>query len=55
MGGTFVNEVAVSSHVLNPGDVIRLAGVPLVYGQEDASQVGYTQELRVEPPSPEVL
>ena len=35
MGGTFVNDVAVSSHVLNPGDVIRLAGVPLVYGLEE--------------------
>lgn len=55
MGGTFVNEVAVSSHVLNPGDVIRLAGVPLVYGREETSQAGYTQELPVEPPTPEVL
>jgi hypothetical protein len=55
LGGTFVNEVAVSRHVLNPGDVINLAGVPLVYGQEVTGQVGYTQELPVEPPTPEVL
>ncbi len=55
LGGTFVNDVAVSRHVLNPGDVINLAGVPLVYGQEAAGQVGYTQELPVEPPAPEVL
>jgi hypothetical protein len=55
MGGTFVNDVAVSSHVLNPGDVILLAGVPLVYGQEEVTQVGYTQELSVDPPAPEVL
>jgi hypothetical protein len=55
MGGTFVNDVAVSSHVLNPGDVILLAGVPLVYGQEEVAQAGYTQELSVDPPAPEVL
>jgi hypothetical protein len=53
--GTFVNGVAVSSHVLNPGDVIMLAGVPLVYGQELTAQMGYTQELPAEPPTPEVL
>ena len=55
LGGTFVNDVAVSRHVLNPGDVINLAGVPLVYGQETTGQVGYTQELPVGPPTPEVL
>lgn len=55
LGGTFVNGVAVSSRVLNPGDVILLAGVPLVYGQEEDELVGYTQELPVEPPAPEIL
>jgi hypothetical protein len=55
MGGTFVNNVAVSSHILNPGDVIRLAGVPLVYGVEESMPNGFTQELPVEPPAPEVL
>ncbi len=54
-GGTFVNDVVVSSHMLNPGDVIRLAGVPLVYGVEEDVPAGYTQELPVEPPAPEVL
>jgi pSer/pThr/pTyr-binding forkhead associated (FHA) protein len=53
--GTFVNGVSITSHVLNPGDVIMLAGVPLVYGQETSSQLGYTQELPTEPPTPEVL
>jgi len=53
--GTFVNGVAVSTHALSPGDVILLAGVPLVYGLETASQAGYTQELPVDPPAPEVL
>jgi hypothetical protein len=55
MGGTFVNDVAVTSHALNPGDVILLAGVPLVYGQEEVTPVGYTQELPADPPIPEVL
>jgi FHA domain len=55
MGGTIVNGVAVSSHALTPGDVILLAGVPLVYGQEATPQAGYTQELPVDPPAPEVL
>jgi hypothetical protein len=54
-GGTFVNGLAVSTQALNPGDVILLAGVPLVYGQDGATQAGYTQELPVEPPAPEVL
>ena len=54
-GGTFVNDAAVSSHMLNPGDVIRLAGIPLVYGMEEDVPAGYTQELPVEPPAPEVL
>jgi len=54
-GGTFVNGVAVSTRALSPGDVILLAGVPVVYGLEAATQAGYTQELPVDPPAPEVL
>lgn len=54
-GGTFVNGVAASRHALTPGDVILLAGVPIVYGEDSASTTGYTQELPVEPPAPEVL
>jgi pSer/pThr/pTyr-binding forkhead associated (FHA) protein len=34
-GGTLVNGKAIHQHRLSPGDVISLAGVPLVYGQED--------------------
>jgi hypothetical protein len=34
MGGTFVNSVRISQQPLFPGDVISLAGVPLVYGQD---------------------
>lgn len=55
MGGTFVNDVAVGSHILNPGDVIRLAGVPLVYGVDDGTPAGYTQELPTNPPAAEML
>ncbi len=55
-GGTFVNDVAVTSHVLNEGDVILLGGVPLVYGQEEDARDGFTQELPGStPPPPEVL
>jgi hypothetical protein len=54
-GGTFVNGVPVTSQVLKPGDVIQLAGVPLVYGQDAASRSDYTQELPADPPAPEVL
>jgi hypothetical protein len=54
-GGTFVNGVPVTSQVLKPGDVIQLAGIPLVYGQEAALTSGYTQELPASPPPPEVL
>lgn len=54
-GGTYVNGVAVSNHVLKAGDVIQLAGVPLVYGLEADNPGGYTQELPAEPPAPEML
>jgi hypothetical protein len=54
-GGTFVNGVPISSQVLKPGDVIQLAGVPLVYGQESTPGSDYTQELPADPPAPEVL
>lgn len=43
-GGTFVNEHRVHQYVLHPGDVISLAGVPLVYGQ-DSDMPGETQRL----------
>lgn len=33
-GGTFVNGMRVTQHALKPGDVISLAGVPIIYGQE---------------------
>ncbi len=33
-GGTFVNGQRVTRYNLNPGDVISLAGVPLIFGQD---------------------
>lgn len=33
-GGTYVNGEPVHQYSLHPGDVISLAGVPLVYGQD---------------------
>jgi hypothetical protein len=34
-GGTFVNGQRTSQSVMYPGDVVSLAGVPLVYGQDN--------------------
>lgn len=48
-GGTFVNGKRVHQTTLKPGDVISLAGVLLVFGQESAPDFGKTQEYR--PPS----
>jgi hypothetical protein len=53
-GGTFVNSVRVTRQPLFPGDVISLAGVPLVYGQD--TPLANTQTGPVEPfftPPPE--
>jgi hypothetical protein len=33
-GGTLVNGEPVQQHTLQPGDVISLSGIPLVFGQE---------------------
>lgn len=33
-GGTFINSQRISQAELNPGDVISLAGYPLIYGQD---------------------
>jgi pSer/pThr/pTyr-binding forkhead associated (FHA) protein len=46
-GGTFVNDQRIHQSVLYPGDVISLAGVPLVFGQEE-TRLGQTQKLPIE-------
>jgi hypothetical protein len=33
-GGTYVNGQRITRHILRPGDVISLAGVPIIYGEE---------------------
>jgi len=33
-GGTFVNGIRITQHVLKPGDVISLAGIPVIYGED---------------------
>lgn len=37
-GGTYVNDRRVAQCVLHPQDVISLAGIPLVYAQEDSAE-----------------
>ncbi len=44
-GGTYVNSVRIQQSTLQPQDVISLAGVPLVFGQEIPPSVASTQEL----------
>ena len=43
-GGTLVNGEQISQRTLDPGDVISLAGVPLVYAQDDAANLDQTQK-----------
>lgn len=45
-GGTFVNGERVSRAILRPGDVISLAGVPMVYGQDAVRAASETQEYK---------
>jgi pSer/pThr/pTyr-binding forkhead associated (FHA) protein len=42
-GGTYVNSQRINQYTLYPGDVISLAGYPLVYGQDSAGP-GQTQK-----------
>ncbi|HNT25050.1 MAG TPA: DUF3662 domain-containing protein [Anaerolineales bacterium] len=53
-GGTFVNGQPVTQHSLSPGDVISLAGLPIVYGREGETSTEPTQEIDV-PPPPETV
>ena len=43
-GGTFVNGQKIKQCTLYPGDVISLAGVPLIFGQ-DEYELGETQQF----------
>lgn len=44
-GGTFVNKKRITQSVLHPGDVISLAGVHLIYGQERSASLGETKKF----------
>jgi hypothetical protein len=44
-GGTFVNDKRITQCVLHTGDVISLAGLPLIYGQDFAPLSGETQDI----------
>jgi hypothetical protein len=44
-GGTFVNGRRITQFVLQPGDVISLAGVPLVFGFDISENPSQTQEI----------
>jgi len=44
-GGTFVNGVRTQQSTLHPQDVISLAGVPLVFGQENTPSLAHTSKL----------
>ncbi|RPI33890.1 MAG: DUF2662 domain-containing protein [Chloroflexota bacterium] len=46
MGGTFVNKQRASQSSLYPGDVISIAGVPLIFGQDPTLDSGETQDLK---------
>lgn len=43
-GGTFVNKQRITKSLLRPGDVISIAGIPLIYGQETAGSMGKTKK-----------
>jgi hypothetical protein len=46
-GGTQVNGQRINQHSLNPGDVISLAGVPLIYGQDLSSGMSDTDTINI--------
>lgn len=43
-GGTYVNGERITHATLNPGDVISLSGIPLVYGQDAVRRFDVSQE-----------
>jgi hypothetical protein len=42
-GGTYLNDMRIQQAALSPGDVISLAGVPLIFGQEEG-ELGKTEK-----------
>lgn len=57
-GGTSVNGLRIRQHALKPGDVISLAGITLIYGEEPnpgENHTDTTQVIITPPPPPEEL
>lgn len=52
-GGTFVNNKRISQSALHPGDVILVAGIPLVYGQDSPANLSETKEYAPPPNLPD--
>ncbi len=53
-GGTYVNDNAVTECILKPGDVVSLAGVLLVYVEDESSTTGQAwspTDTQLRPPS----
>lgn len=48
-GGSKINNLEIKTAALLAGDVISLAGVPLIYGQDAAQSGSQTQEFRPSP------
>ncbi len=46
-GGTFINAVQITRHLLVSGDVISLGGVPLIFGLEPGKVAHQTQSLGI--------
>jgi pSer/pThr/pTyr-binding forkhead associated (FHA) protein len=44
-GGTFVNGQRITQQILKPGDVISLAGIPIIFGEETPSHPGKTGKI----------
>jgi len=49
-GGTCINGQRIHQHALTPGDVISLAGVALIYGEEPKPGEGVSDTIRITPP-----
>jgi hypothetical protein len=44
--GTYVNDNLIQQHTLETGDVISLAGVPLVFGQDESTSPENTEDSK---------
>jgi hypothetical protein len=53
--GTFVHGIAIKQHILRPGDVITIADVQMVYGEEIISTADETIGFTPIPPPTELL